>query len=231
MIAARAPIPGQTKTRLGRSLGMERAAGLYRAFLRDLADRFEGAIVEGTAPFDLAWTFSPPEHDFRSELAALTSRASPSRVRFVPQDGPDWGARQTNLLRWAHGQGYRRSVLMASDSPHLPVTAVLDAFALLERRDVVLGRVRDGGYYLIGMRGFHDVLTSVAMSTPSAADGVIEAATAVGCTVGEVEGTFDVDEVGDLDALVGELGQQSGLCPATAEALDWLGLWPGQAPR
>jgi len=38
-IAARAPIPGQVKTRLGRAIGSERAADLYRAFLQDLEEK------------------------------------------------------------------------------------------------------------------------------------------------------------------------------------------------
>lgn len=227
MIAARAPIPGQTKTRLGRALGMDRAATLYRAFLRDLADRFEGAVSATPELFDLAWTYSPPDHDFRTELAALTGRPSPPAVRFVAQDGPDWGTRQTNLLRWGHDQGYTRIVLMASDSPHLPVSTAHDAFSLLERNDIVIGRVRDGGYYLIGMRGFHDVLASVAMSTASAADGVVQAAKRMGLSAGEMPETFDIDEAGDLGALTAELARNPGLCPATRETLARLGLTHG----
>ncbi len=226
MIAARAPIPGQTKTRLGKALGMERAAELYRAFLRDLADRFEGAVNEHPGAFDLAWTYSPPEHDFRPDLERLTGRVSPSAVRFVAQDGPDWGTRQTNLLRWGRDQGYARAVLMASDSPHLPVSTALDAFALLDAHDVVIGRVRDGGYYLIGMRGFHDILANVAMSTASAADGVVLAADRMGLSMGELEETFDIDEEADLDALTDLLDDRPGLCPATRAALARLGRMP-----
>lgn len=226
MIAARAPIPGQTKTRLGKALGMDRAAELYRGFLRDLADRFEEAVSEHPGAFDLAWTYSPPEHDFRPELEALTGRVSPPSVRFVAQDGPDWGTRQTNLLRWAYDQGYTRSVLMASDSPHLPVSTALAAFSLLETSDVVIGRVRDGGYYLIGMRDFHDILTNVAMSTASAADGVIAEAERVRLSVGELPETFDIDEAADLAALTAELAAKPDLCPATRVALARRGLIP-----
>lgn len=227
MIAARAPIPGQTKTRLGNALGMERAAELYRAFLRDLADRFEGAMSEHPGAFDLAWAHSPPEHDFRPELERLTERESPPAVRFVAQDGPDWGSRQANLLRWGRDQGYARSVLMASDSPHLPLSTALDAFALLDAHDIVIGRVRDGGYYLIGMRGFHDVLANVAMSTASAADGVVLAAHRIGLSVGELVETFDIDEEADLAALTDLLDVQPDLCPATRAALTLLGRMPG----
>lgn len=219
MIAARAPVAGATKTRLGNAIGMDRAATLYRAFLRDLAARFDG-VENG---FDLAWAYSPPECDFRSELEAVTGGASRS-ARFVPQRGPDWGVRQLNLLRWGADQGYRRMILMASDSPHLSVSLIASGFELLNDREIVLGRVRDGGYYLIGERGFHDVLSSVAMSTASAADGVVALSRERGLAVGELPMTFDVDERSDLDELIATLRADPSLCPATREALCRLGI-------
>jgi len=219
MIAARAPVAGATKTRLGNAIGMERAAFLYRAFLRDLASRFDR---EETG-FDLAWTFSPPECDFRSELEAVTGVTSRD-TWFVPQDGPDWGVRQLNLLRWGATQGYARMILMASDSPHLPVSLVQSGFEMLKDREIVLGRVRDGGYYLIGERGFHDVLSTVAMSTASAADGLVQNSLEQGLTVGELPMTFDVDERSDLDELIAALRSERSLCPATWQAMSQLGL-------
>ncbi len=222
MIAARAPVAGTTKTRLGNAIGMDRAALLYRAFLQDLAARFD---VEQTE-FDLAWTFSPPECDFRSELAAVTGSAS-RHAWFVPQNGPDWGVRQLNLLRWGADQGYARMILMASDSPHLPVSLIRCGFDMLKDREIVLGRVRDGGYYLIGERGFHDVLSTVPMSTSTAADGVVQSSLDQGLTVGELPMTFDVDERSDLDELIATLKNEPGLCPATWAAMDRIGLLDG----
>jgi len=224
MIAARAPVAGATKTRLGKAIGMERAAFLYRAFLKDLASRFD---VEWTG-FDLAWTYSPPECDFRSELAAVTGVAS-RFARFVPQDGPDWGVRQLNLLRWGAGQGYARMILMASDSPHLAVSLITSGFDVLNDRDIVLGRVRDGGYYLIGERGFHDVLSTVEMSTSSAADGIVQISLDQGLTVGELPVTFDVDERSDLDELIATLRVEPSRCPATWGAMIRIGLIDGSS--
>jgi uncharacterized protein len=224
MIAARAPISGQTKTRLGASIGMDAAATLYRAFLHDLAERFDSEHGAHTRRYDLAWTYSPPERDFRHDLEELTGRSSPCDTLFVPQDGPDWGIRQSNLLRWAHEHGYRRTVLMASDSPHLSLATIDDAFAAMESHDVVLGRVRDGGYYLIGMKGFLDVLSGVKMSTASAADGVVQSCRAQGLRIQETEPTFDIDEASDLEYLIQVLGDDPGLCPVTRATLADLGL-------
>ncbi|MGB3330393.1 MAG: DUF2064 domain-containing protein [Thermomicrobiales bacterium] len=225
MIAARAPVAGETKTRLGRVIGMERAALLYRAFLVDLAARF--TPNGGTPLYDLAWTHSPPEVDFAGVLAEVTGREAGTE-RFIPQDGPDWGVRQANLLRRAHALGYPLAILIASDSPHLTRETIEEAFAALHGSDVVMGRVRDGGYYLIGQhmagRGYVDVLSRVPMSTASAADGVVAMATAQGLRVAEPAPTFDIDEVDDLDRLIAHLAPHGGNCPATWTALHTLGL-------
>lgn len=224
MIAARAPHPGATKTRLGRTIGMDRAARLYAAFLADIAVRISPP-ASGGRPYDLAWTHSPPDIDFRSELRDAVGRV-PDGVRFVPQIADeDWGRRQSALLAWGEAEGYERSVLIASDSPQVDPAAIMDAFTALERNDVVVGRVHDGGYYLIGQRGFREILDGVPMSTPSAAEGVIGHALRLGLAVAEVTPTFDVDIEADLDLLREHLARCEGRdAPATWQAMHDLGL-------
>ena len=70
LIAARAPIPGFTKTRLGAAIGMERAAALYAAFLVDLAARFTPGPNEDLG-FDVGWAYTPAETDFASVLTGI----------------------------------------------------------------------------------------------------------------------------------------------------------------
>lgn len=225
LIAAREPTPGFTKTRLGQAIGMERAATLYRAFLADLATRFTVAAQADDPPFDLGWAFTPAECDFAQVLAGLDAPPEfDARIRFVPQHGPDWGVRQANLLRSGHDAGYQRTILTASDSPQMPVAVVLDAFAKLEEHDVVLGRVTDGGYYLIGVRGPHDVLSGVPMSTADAADGVLQRAEQLGLSAAEVEPTFDIDIVDDVEQLRDLCRRDPNHAPETARALENLGI-------
>jgi glycosyltransferase A (GT-A) superfamily protein (DUF2064 family) len=145
-------------------------------------------------------------------------------VRLIPQVRHGWGERQANLLRWGRDHGYARTVLTASDSPHLPLSTAADAFAVLVNHDVVIGRVHDGGYYLIGLRGFHDVLSSVPMSTASAADALAARAQELGLQLAELPPTFDVDEAADLALLQEALGPEGTAAPATWQALQELGL-------
>ncbi|MEJ7762318.1 MAG: DUF2064 domain-containing protein [Thermomicrobiales bacterium] len=225
MIAAREPIPGFTKTRLGESLGMEVAAALYRAFLTDLAHRFVPPSLADEPPFDLAWAFTPAACDFPGVVRSLSpvmgvlSAMAEGRVRHVPQRGKDWGERQANLLRWGHEAGYRRTILTASDSPQMTMATVESAFTALGSHDVVLGRVEDGGYYLIGLGGPHDVLRDVPMSTASAADALVARARGSRLLVAEMEATFDVDTAADLAMLRDYAARFPAAIPATAAAL------------
>ena len=222
MIAAREPVPGYTKTRLGRAIGMDAAAALYRAFLADLVDRFTPAAAAGA--FDLAWAFTPAACDFAEVLAGISPLVATrdGSVRFVAQEGDGWDIRQRNLLEWGHLQGYDRVILTASDSPQMAVATVQAAFAALATHDVALGRVHDGGYYLVGLRGFHDVLTGVPMSTVTAADALRARAAAMNLRVAELPPTFDIDEAADLDLLRAALAREPCLAPATSAALEAL---------
>jgi uncharacterized protein len=226
LIAARAPVAGMTKTRLGATIGMERAAVLYAAFLVDLAARFT-PCADGDWGFDIGWAYTPADVDFARVLESIGCPCPPSAVRFVPQHGDGWDVRQAHLLRWGHDRGYARTVLVGSDSPHLTLHVAQEAFGKLLDADIVLGRTLDGGYYLIGMRGFHDVFSGVPMSTASAADALVARVTALGLGLAELPATFDIDEEGDLVHLRAELGPDGASAPATWAALRRLGLGLG----
>jgi rSAM/selenodomain-associated transferase 1 len=223
LIAAREPTPGQTKTRLGATIGMERAAALHAAFLVDLAARFTPVAEEGWG-FDVAWAYTPAEADFGAVLRRIGCVCPAERVGFVPQAGDGWDVRQAHLLRWGWEHGYARTVLIASDSPQLPASVVRLAITVLEGGDVAIGRTLDGGYYLIGMRGFHDVLSGVPMSTASVADAVVARAIQRGLRLAELPATFDIDTEDDLDHLRAVLAPDGAAAPATWATLQRLGL-------
>ena len=223
LIAAREPVPGFTKTRLGAAIGMERAAALYSAFLVDLAARFTPCPGEDWG-FDVGWAHTPAEADFASVLTGIGCAPPSPSCRFVAQHGEGWDVRQANILRWGHEQGYARTILVGSDSPQLPRAIVHDAFAALAEHDVALGRTLDGGYYLIGMRGFHDVLTGVPMSTVTAADALASRAEERGLSLAKLPESFDIDEEGDLVQLRAALAPDGEAAPATWAALCRLGL-------
>jgi glycosyltransferase A (GT-A) superfamily protein (DUF2064 family) len=222
IVVAREPVAGTTKTRLGRSIGMERACLLYEAFLTDLAAKFAPRRVG--RDFAVAWAYTPESRRFPAVLRELAGDAACAGLRFVAQAGEDLTARQVNLLHWGADQGFARTVVMASDSPQIMPESVRAAFRALDQAAVTLGRVYDGGYYLIGVRGDHDPLSGVPMSTGNVADNVVDRVRTHGLRLAEIPHTFDVDVVQDLDDLIDALAPDPSVAPATWSALRRLNL-------
>lgn len=210
-VIARAPRAGFAKTRLGRTLGHEGAVSLYRAFLRDLSMRFS------ESPFPPGWYVTPP--NAWPEISALTGESE----RVIFQGDGDLTERQKELFRGAKGRGEERVVLIASDSPHLGVEVVEEAFRRLDNNDLVFGPTFDGGYYLIGMRGYHDVLDGVPMSVGTELERITARARLTGLSVSLLESTFDIDIVEDLQHLL-PLALERPDLQATRDALESLGL-------
>jgi len=219
-VAAKAPRSGMAKTRLGQSIGDEAASVLYAAFLRDLAARL------GDLPYPVGWYITP--EDAWNDLAPLIRTGVGPGVSSVPSgpvliQGPgNWATRQQTLFREAATRGESRTILLASDSPHLNVNVVAEAFEALERFDLVLGPTVDGGYYLIGMRGWWDVLEGVEMSTQTVLDEIVKRADRLGMSMRLVQATFDVDDVEDLARLAEVVAGGDDL-QATRAALAALG--------
>ena len=244
-VAARAPRPGFSKTRLGQAIGHDRANILYAAFVQDLAAHL------AEAPFPVGWYVTPedawdelepliyPSEPFFAATSGAprngTSSAPPGTAR-GPMRGPvlvqgpgDWTARQHALFATAPGRGESRTILIASDSPQITLDPIVEAFEQLERHDLVLGPVDDGGYYLIGMRGPSDVLRGVPMSTRTVLDQIIARAELLGLSTALVAPTFDVDEAVDLDRLAKVVVERDDL-PSTRAALAKLG-WSMRSPE
>ena len=215
VIVGRMPVPGQTKTRLGAEIGHEAAAALYAGFVADLARSFRS-----TPAYDVVWAHTPESAGFAALLEGHVGAAAPTIV----QEGERFNERLTNIFRWADGEGYARTGIMASDSPQLRPADIAPVFGLLATADVVLGRVTDGGYYLVGMRGVRDLLLHVPMSTGDAADAVEEACREQGLAYAELPATYDVDVSTDLPQLVAELSADPDRARATLAALRGIGV-------
>lgn len=198
-IAAKAPRPGFAKTRLGAVVGHEQAARLYAAFLADLGTRFPQA----------GWYVTPG--DAWPEIAA---GAGADGQEVLVQPVGDWTERQRHLLREVSP-----ALLMASDSPQLAPAYVEAASDALTTHDLVLGPTEDGGYALIGLRRWHDVLGGVTMSQEDVLDRILRRARDLGLRVHLLPPTYDVDEVRGLDRLREEVRHRDDL-PATAAALE-----------
>lgn len=212
IIMARYPEAGTTKTRLARSIGAEATVLLYKAFLTDLAHKFAGHVA------DLYWAYTPPGVNYAHFMMTLVPSLA-HHMHYFPQQGADLGERLLHAFEWTYASGYRRIILIGSDSPHIRRDVIATARATLDAADVVLGPADDGGYYLIAMRQPYDVFRGIPMSTSRVAQMTIELARSQGLRVSTLEMLFDVDELPDLIRLQQLLRADSSLAPATAALL------------
>jgi rSAM/selenodomain-associated transferase 1 len=201
---AKAPVPGQVKTRLAPELSLDQAAELYEAMLRDILDQHAARRT-----CDLALWFAPAGE------RAWFERVVPPGVRLLPQVGDGLAARMAELFRSHEAEGYDRIVLRGTDSPTLPLARVDEAFAALEYGDLVLCPDRDGGYNLIGLRARCDALFELEFSHAGVLTQTLAQARRLGLRADLLPAHHDVDTWADFLLLSRELDE--GLTPRTFE--------------
>ena len=218
IVFAKAPRPGQVKTRMSPPLTPEQAAGLYSQLLLDVLE-----VTGELAPrleLEPVLAVHPPEAC--AELADL----APTPFRVVPQRGASLSQRMAHAVAEAAAAGARRILLRGSDSPLLDEAIVKRALAALEHFDLAVCPDRDGGYSLIGLRGPAPGIFSHPMSTASALEDTLENAASLGLRVDVQDASFDLDRAGDLDLLARARSPATArLCGRTLAYLDEHDLW------
>src|SRR5699024_6173893 len=111
-------------------------------------------------------------------------------------------------------------VLVGMDTPQLTPAHLLEAVALLEQHDAVLGPAPDGGYWLLALRHLAvGAITGVPMSADDTFERQHERLVACGYDVGVTGSLVDVDDIADaLD--VARLTPGSRFARAVADAVD-----------
>ncbi|HEY7835554.1 MAG TPA: TIGR04282 family arsenosugar biosynthesis glycosyltransferase [Ktedonobacterales bacterium] len=238
VIVAKYPRSGAVKTRLAAALGVGGAATLYRAFLLDLAARFTPAAARDG--YALVWAHTPDPGDLRAVVGV--------EAQLLAQRGAELGERLYHIGQDLAARGCTDVVIVSSDAPHLPASAVRDAFRALEHAatpSVALAPSEDGGYSLVGLRATPaapDLFRGIEMSTPQVYAQTLERAAALGLAVIALPVIFDVDGPSDLRRLAAALatvpedtsaetaepgGTIIAAAPHTQAALAALGIIPG----
>jgi rSAM/selenodomain-associated transferase 1 len=191
-IMAKAPRPGEVKTRLCPPLLPGEAAALYRCFLLDKI-----SAVQALVGAQRVVAFTP------DEAQAVFAALAPD-FTLVPQRGPDLGARLRATLASLLEAGHSGAIAVDSDTPTLPREFLQQAVDCLSRPgpDVVLGPTEDGGYYLIGVRAAHRALfDGIPWSTSAVLEVTLRQAAAAGLQTVCMPAWFDVDTPDDLRRL------------------------------
>ncbi len=200
VIFAKAPIPGEVKTRLSPGLTEDEAATLHGSFVLDTLERTKAAVQKFKLPVDRFLACAPSStHVFFKIMEARHG------VTLLDQQGDDLGARMAQAFATLFARGYRHIVVVGTDVPSLPLTHYRDAVQSLTRHDLILGPAKDGGYYLIGMTAPHpDLFRDIPWSTNQVLALTQEKATAAGLKSALLPVWSDVDTLDDLQALIDE---------------------------
>jgi rSAM/selenodomain-associated transferase 1 len=200
VVMTKAPLPGESKTRLVPPLTFEEAADLARALLIDQLDHltsFSGA--------ELFVAFSP------QNAGALFHALVPECFSCFLQEGEDLGERMRQAFQHLLTEGFESVLLIGSDLPPIPLETFDTAYVSLGAgRDVVLGPTEDGGYYLVGMRRLIvDIFEDIHWSRADVLYRTLEKIKRAGLTYELLPLLHDVDTPEDLVRLTTE--QQPGM--------------------
>jgi rSAM/selenodomain-associated transferase 1 len=221
VIMAKAPRPGEVKTRLAPSLSPSAVTAFYCCLLDDTL-----ALARSLGDVEVA--IMCPESDV-NELAHLAgAQLANNEASVVAQKGEGLAAGLTSVF--AHfapdhrsDAHQRRVIAFNSDSPHLPRSVLEDAFETLAAHDVVVGPTHDGGYYLVGAKASHPTLFARdGMGTSSALERLLSRARALELSLGFADPFYDIDVADDLTRLAEELRLAPARAPRTAA---WLKEW------
>ena len=190
-VFARAPIPGEAKTRLVPTLGEEGAARLHAALVRRA---LEVAVASGVGPVEL-WCAPDAAHPFFRDCAAEFG------VALRVQRGSDLGERMRAAFEAALGEN-AALVLIGSDCPALTPEAVREAAQALRGHDAVLAPAEDGGYVLVGLsRPQPGIFTGMAWGGAAVMAQTRERLARAGATWKELGTFWDIDRPEDYARL------------------------------
>ena len=182
------PHPGRVKTRLGRDMGLTRAAWWFRHQTRRLIRK-----MARDQRWDTVLAVSP-------DVEGLESRIWPEGVMRQVQGSGNLGDRMGRIFRTApHGP----VVIIGADIPDVTPRLIAKAFAALGNHEAVLGPAPDGGFWLIGLKNTRavprDLFKDVRWSSEFALSDTLK--TLGDFRVAQIDVLQDIDTIDDLKAI------------------------------
>lgn len=188
VVMARAPAPGQAKTRLEQVIGGDAAAALAARMLERTLDTVQLAAV---GAIELCVT---PD----ARHPAVRAVAERAGATLSDQGEGDVGERMARIARRVLAAG-DAPLIVGTDCPSLSAEHLQQAARALQHHDAVLQPAFDGGYVLIGLRRFDPRLfEAVPWSTAAVMTTTRERLRELAWSWWEAETLHDIDRAADL---------------------------------
>lgn len=188
LIFVKKPEVGKVKTRLAATVGDEKALQIYLQLLERTREVTQPLSCNKT----VYYTPQIVENDIFDQ----------KYYQKALQSEGDLGKRMEEAFATAFSQGYHKVCIIGSDCYELDTHILEEAFAILDKEDVVIGPAKDGGYYLLGMKKMHaQLLHSKRWSTSSVLADTLENLKENYLSFTLLPELTDVDEEQDLVSL------------------------------
>lgn len=138
IIFTRNPELGKVKTRLAKTIGDASALHIY-SYLLEHTEKTIRNIDSDKAVYYSEEIYKEDIWDNATYLKYL-------------QKGEDLGERMLHAFQNAFNNNYEKVIIVGSDLFDLKEKHIEEAFQKLNKRDIVIGPAKDGGYYLLGMK-------------------------------------------------------------------------------
>ena len=196
LVVAKAPVPGEAKTRLADAVGAEAAAEIAALALLDTLDAVTAAPFAARV---VAMTGDVDEATHCDEI-----RSALTNFVVIPQRGADFADRLANAhADTAAVAGPHPVLQIGMDTPQVTASLLERCGDALLAAPAVLGLAADGGWWVLGVHSptDADVLRAVPMSTATTGAVTLRALRTIGLNPTLVEELQDVDTADDLVAV------------------------------
>jgi rSAM/selenodomain-associated transferase 1 len=180
------PFLGLCKTRMMPDLAAEECMELQSALIKDTITMLE------TLPYSIFLTITPADSiEYYTQFGDFYTG--------FPQCEGNLGMRISSGISCILNKGFKRVIVMATDSPDLQPEIVHAAHHALEDSDMCIGPCKDGGYYLIGVKGYWpELFQDIYWSTEKVFDQTIKKAQDCDCKTAFLPMGYDMDFFQDL---------------------------------
>lgn len=178
IIMIKNPVLGKAKTRIASTVGDEEALRIYKLLLTHTREATEPISI------DKYLYYSDQIEDDQWSDNIYNKR--------VQSEG-DLGKRLRSAFSEL-SEKYNRMIVIGSDCAEITSMHIEKAATALLENNIVIGPVYDGGYYLLGMNGYHpEVITDIDWSTEVVAEQTIYKAESKGLSVHTIDVLHDID--------------------------------------
>ncbi len=213
IIFLRYPEPGKVKTRLSKGIGQDNAAKLYRSFVETILYRISvvpeytekttGNVIKSRDALYKTLLFFTPDDKCDAIKSWLGNQHT-----FSSQSGRDLGERIFNAFRTTAASGAKKAIIIGSDAPMVDRSLVFNAFAKLDKADVVIGPSNDGGYYILGLSfatksvdKYEGLFMDIKWDTGAVFGQTTEKLNEHGFVYTLLPESYDIDNVEDLELM------------------------------